>query len=181
MLALDQERILFSFRVDGARINLSATMPTHAQFSRVEAETLDLAQVPLQLIKTATVQAVEAKSQVVSAVTLVVINASVWGREHWWNVVRLLNQPLLTLSLMPESSYGSAPAGAPLTQLRIWQLQQLSAILKDVDAACWSDDPLALSNALEHRVLPWLNGLLTSLELWHETLASSESMQDFSA
>jgi hypothetical protein len=28
-----------------------------------------------------------------------------------------------------------------------------------------------LSNALEYRVVPWLHGLESSLELWHDTLA----------
>jgi hypothetical protein len=75
---------------------------------------------------------------------------------------------------MPESAYGSNSAGANLVQLRNWQLQQLAAILKDVDDACWSDDSAALSNALEYRVLPWLQGLESSLELWHETLACAK-------
>ncbi len=174
-LALEQQRILFSFRVDGARVNLSAMLPTQAHFAKIEAETLDLAQVPLQLIKTAMVQTAEARTQIVSAVTLVLINNSAWAREHWWNLARVLNQPFLTLGLMPESSYGLNPGGASLVQLRKWQLQQLAAILKDVDDACWSDDPAALSNALEYRVMPWLQGLQTSLELWHETLAASQS------
>jgi hypothetical protein len=172
LLALEQQRILFSFRVDGARINLSAMLPTQSRFAKVEAETLDLTQVPLQLIKTAMVQTSEAKSQIISAVTLVLINEPGWAREHWWNLVRVLNQPLLTLSLMPENAYSSTTNGTSLTQLRKWQLQQLAAILKDVDLACWSDEPGALSNALEYRVLPWLQGLQTSLELWHETLAT---------
>jgi len=172
ILALEQQRILFSFRVDGARINLSAMLPTQSRFTKVEAETLHLNQVPLQLIKTAMVQTGEAKSQIISAVTLVLINEPGWAREHWWNLVRVLNQPLLTLSLMPENAYSSTTNGTPLAQLRKWQLQQLAAILKDVDLACWSDEAGALSNALEYRVLPWLQGLQTSLELWHETLAT---------
>ena len=100
------------------------------------------------------------------------INESGWAREHWWNLVRVLNQPFLTLGLLPESVYGSNARGASLAQLRKWQLQQLASIIKDVDEACWSEDPAALSNALEYRVIPWLQGLQTSLELWHDTLAA---------
>jgi hypothetical protein len=176
-LAMDQQRILFSFRVDGARVNLSAMLPTQKRFTKVEAETIELSQVPLQLIKTAMVQTGEAQGQVASAVTLVLINDTGWAREHWWNLVRLLKQPFLTLSLMPETSYAtSAGGGAPLMQLRNWQLQQLAAILKDVDEACWSEDSAALSNALEYRVLPWLQGLESSLELWHETLSAQQEL-----
>jgi hypothetical protein len=175
-LALEQQRILFSLRIDGARINLSAMLPSQRKFERIEAETIDLAQVPLQLIKTAMVQTTEAKTQVLSAVTLVLINENEWAKEHWWNLARLLHQPLLTLSLLPETAYGSGGAGASLAQLRKWQLQQLGAILRDIDESCGSDDPATLSNALEYRVLPWLHGMETSLELWHDTLAARHSL-----
>jgi len=170
-LALGQQRILFSFRVDGARVNLSAMLPTQTRFAKIEAETIDLAQVPVQLIKTARLQTAEAKNQVVCAITLVLINQPGWAREHWWTLVRVLTQPILTLSLIPECSCAVNPSGASLTQLRKWQLQQLGAILKDVDESCWSEEPGDLSSALEGRVLPWLHGLQTSLELWHETLS----------
>ena len=171
-LAMEQQRLLFSFRVDGTRVNLSAMLPTQARFDKVEAETIDLAQVPLQLIRTAMTQTAEAREKVMSTITLVLINDNAWAREHWWNLVRLLKQPFMTLSLMPESSYSSTSGGPSLIQLRRWQLQQLASILKDVDKACWSDDSAALSDALEYRVLPWLQGLQSSLELWHETLAA---------
>jgi hypothetical protein len=171
-LAMEQHRILFSFRVDGARINLSAALPTTARFATIEAETIQLNQVPLQLIKTAMLQIQEARTQISTAVTLVLINESGWAREHWWNLVRVLNLPFLTLSLMPEAAYPSNPGGASLSQLRKWQLQQLASILKDVDEACWSIDPAELSNSLERRVLPWLQGLETSLQIWQEALAS---------
>jgi hypothetical protein len=173
-LALGQRRVLFSFRVDGARVNLAAALPTHPNFSRIEAETIVLAQVPLQLIKTAMLQTAEAKGQVQTAVALVLINSTAWAREHWWNLVRVLNQPILTLSLMPETAYRRSPGGASLLQLREWQLEQLGAIIKDVDDAAWSDAPACLSNALEYRVLPWLHGLETSLALWHDTLLTRE-------
>ena len=100
------------------------------------------------------VQTSEAQSQVLSAVALILINDPGWAREHWWSLARLLHQPLLTLSLMPESAYGSDAAGASLVQLRKWQLQQLGAILRDIDEASCSDDPAALSTALESRVVP---------------------------
>lgn len=129
-LALEKQRILFSLRIDGARVNLSAMLPTQRKFERVEAETIDLAEVPLKLINTAMVQTSEAETQVLSAVALVLINEAGWAREHWWSLARLLHQPLLTLSLMPETAYGSESAGASLVQLRKWQLQQLGAIFK---------------------------------------------------
>ncbi len=132
---------------------------------------MDLAHVPLQLVSTARQQIAKLRNRVESAVTIVLINESRLAREHWWNLARDLKQPLLTLSLMPSSACGSAAGGASLLQLRKWQLQQLAVIIKEVDESCWSIDPAALSNALERRVLPWLDGLRATLDLWHETLS----------
>jgi hypothetical protein len=176
-LALQQQRILFSFRVDGARVNLTAMLPTQTRFEKIEAETVDLEQVPLQLIRTAMLQTAEAKTQVNAAITLVLINQAGWAREHWWNLVRALSQPMLTLSLLPENSCRIRASDASLMQLRRWQLEQLGAILQDVDESCWSEQAVVLSNALEHRVLPWLHGLQTSLELCLETLSLTAPKQ----
>jgi hypothetical protein len=55
-------------------------------------------------------------------------------------------------------------------QLRRWQLQQLAGIIREVDRACQADDPTALSDALEDRVLPWLAGLQETLALLRGTL-----------
>jgi hypothetical protein len=71
---------------------------------------------------------------------------------------------------MPENLCGHSYAGVSPTQLRKWQLQQLGMIMKDIDEACWADDPRILANALECRVLPWLESMKASLELWLETL-----------
>ncbi len=180
-LAMERQRLLFSLRVDGTRMSLSSAVPFPTRFANIAAETIDLAQVPLQLIKTAMTQAAEAQEKVLATVTLVLINEQAPARELWWNLVGLLKQPFMTLSLMPESSYSSSSGGASLMQLRRWQLQQLAAILRDVDEACWSAAPAALSNALEQRVLPWLNGLRSSLELWHETLATRPEYSVMSA
>jgi hypothetical protein len=58
-----------------------------------------------------------------------------------------------------------------MLQLHRWQLQQLGAILRHVDDSCWVEGAADLSNALEQRVLPWLEGLQTTLELWHSNLS----------
>lgn len=170
-LALEQQRILYSFRVDGKPLSLVEPLLTQKPFLRVEGRSLDPAQMPLQLVRTAGRQTAQARIQVLAAVTFVLINETQRNREYWWNLAQDLKQPLLTLSLMPEDSCGAHHGGASLMQLRKWQLQQLAAIIKDVDKTCWSDDPTALSNALEERVLPWLNSLQQSLELLQETLS----------
>jgi hypothetical protein len=173
-LALEQQRLLSALKVDGEALNLTGPVPVERTFTRVEAETIGLDHVPLQLVQTAMEQTIRASGNVACAVSLVMINPGDWARELWWNLARELNQPLLTLSLMPETMHGPANGGTSLKQLRKWQFQQLAAIIKNVDEAAAAADPTALSNALEHRVLPWLNGLLATLDLWHETLLAGE-------
>ena len=172
-IALEQQRFLCAFYVDGQPLGLGECLENGRRFARIEGKTIDLAHVPLQIVATARQQILKIREQVSAAVTRVLINDSRAGRELWWNLARDLKQPLLTLSLMPASSCALPNGSASLMQLRKWQLQQLAAIIKDVDETCWSADPTALSNSLERRVLPWLDGLRATLDLWHETLAAT--------
>src|SRR5262249_41684909 len=154
------------FIADGRTLAAGECLEKGRRFTRVEGKTIELARVPLQIIGTARQQIARIRAQVFSGVTLVLINDCRMSREHWWNLARDLKQPLLTLSLMPTSSYSLPNGSASLLQLRKWQLQQLAAIIRDVDETCWAPDTLALSNALERRVLPWLDGLRATLDLW---------------
>ena len=171
-LALEHQRILCSFNVDGAQAIFSQASLTQKPFARIEARTISLERMPLQLIETALHQIYQAREQVHSVVVLVLINDGVMARESWWNLAKDLKAPLLTLSLVPEWVCGPANGRASLCQLRKWQLQQLASLIRRVDEACWSEDTNVLSDALENRVLPWLESLQDSLELWHETVAA---------
>ena len=171
-LSLERQRILCSFSVDGARINLLQPLLLPRAFARVEGETIGLDQMPLQLVETARCQVAQAREQVLAAVTLVLINDGHVAREVWWNLANELKAPLLTLSLVPETVCGPVNGRATLNQLRKWQLQQLASLIKRVDEACWSKDTNLLSNALENHVLSWLGGLEDFLQLWHETMAA---------
>jgi len=106
----------------------------------------------------------------------VMINEGEIARELWWELASKLNEPLLTLSLLPDDVYQPVSGCASLRQLRKWQLQQLAVIMKDVDAACWTT-PAALSNALENRVLPWLDNLQRTIFLWHQTVMTGLRLQ----
>lgn len=169
--AMEQQRVLCSLIVDGQPYSATDCLQDPARFTKVEAKSIDLAHLPLQLVRTAAEQTAKIRREISSAVTVVLINECRKAREHWWDLARSLKQPLLTLALMPSTAGGPANGGASLLQLRRWQLQQLATIIKEVDESCWSADPTALSNALERRVLPWLDGLRATLDLWHETLA----------
>ena len=87
-------------------------------------------------------------------------------------IARVLKEPLLTLSLLPEGIYHAPEGQVSLMQLRKWQLQQLGSVIQDVNSACEWDCPTVLSDALEKRVLLWLDKLHDSLNLWHETILS---------
>lgn len=169
-LAMEQHRILCSFLVDGEAAVLSSNFPPASRsFSRIEATTMDLEDLPLQILTAARRQIDEARTQAEQAAVLVLINEGCVAREVWWKLARTLKEPLLTLSLLPDTICGSQNGSASLTQLRKWQLEQLATILRAVDEACWSDQSSMLSNALENRVLPWLHKLQELLTLWYQT------------
>lgn len=168
-LAMERQRILCAFSVDGRPANLAQSTASRNGFTRVAAETVDLEDLPRQLIWTALQQTVQAREETLAAVVLVLINEGVVAREFWWKLASELKAPLLTLSLVPESVCGPTHGSVSLTQLRKWQLQQLASIIREVDEACWMEDPNYLSNTLENRVLPWLDKLHESLDLWHKT------------
>jgi hypothetical protein len=168
-LALEQQRVVCHLSVDGFPASLSRPITNKRNFARVEARSFELDEMPIQLIRTALEQTSHARSEVHSAISVVQVEGGRVAREFWWNLTRQLKQPLLTLTFMPEHLCGYAYAGVSPTQLRKWQLQQLGMI-KEIDEACWAEDPSVLANALENRVLPWLGSLQASLELWLETL-----------
>jgi len=87
-----------------------------------------------------------------------------------------LKEPVITLSLLPENTCEPFDNRTSLTQLRKWQLEQVAAIIRDVDEACHSEDTIPLSNALENRVLPWLQSLSELICLWHETVLAGSRL-----
>ncbi len=168
-LALAKQRVLCALSIDDAPVNLALPLVMGKGFCRIAAETIPLEEKSLLLLKTALQQADQARICVETAITLVLINDARVGRELWWNLARQLKEPVLTLSLLPDNACGPANGRASLTQLRKWQLEQVAAIIKDVDVTCHAEDTLPLSNALENRVLPWLQNLIELITLWDET------------
>jgi hypothetical protein len=168
-LALSKQRVLCSLSIDDEPVNLALPLVIGRAFCRVSAETVPLEERSLLVLKTALQQADQARTWVETAITLVLINDVGVARELWWNLAKQLKEPVLTLSLLPDNACGPANGRASLTQLRKWQLEQVAAIIKDVDSTCHAEDTIPLSNALEKRVLPWLQNLVELITLWHET------------
>jgi hypothetical protein len=169
-LALERQRVLYSLSVDGQPVNLTLPLPGRAGFCRVEGGTVALEETSLLLLKRAFQQADYARECVETALTLVLINDGQVAHEVWWNLALVLKEPVLTLSLLPDGICGAPDGSTSATQLRKWQLEQIAAIIRDVDEACHSPETIPLSNALENRVLPWLHNLSELISLWHETI-----------
>jgi hypothetical protein len=175
-LALENQRVLCTFNVDGCVTNLALPLPRFAKFSRIEAESVALDESILLLLKTAYHQTSHARECVEAALTLVLINNANVARELWWNLAHQLKEPVLTLSLLPDHLCGQSTGSASLKQLRKWQLEQVAAIIRAVDHACDSGNTIHISNALENRVLPWLEKLGELIQLWHETVLAGSRL-----
>jgi len=175
-LALEYQRVITSFTVDGIAARPTPN-PQNGSFSRVEARTVDLDEMPIQLIRTAIQQASHVARQLHSAVTLVLINEGQVAREFWWDLAREWKEPLVTLSLLPDAICGPDNGRASLSQLRKWQFQQLARIIQEVDQACWGPDNSTLSCVLETRALPWLENLKATLDLWLAAASASARLQ----
>ena len=175
-LALERQRILYSLSVDGQPVNLALPLRGRETFCRVEAGTVALEETALLLLKKAFQQADYARECVETALTLVLINDGQVAHEVWWNLAMVLKEPVLTLSLLPDGVGGAPDGQTSATQLRKWQLEQIAAIIRDVDEACRSHETISLSNALENRVLPWLQHLSELISLWHETVLAGSRL-----
>ena len=172
-IALEQQRVLSVLTVDGSIANLSQPLNSGKKFFRVEAESVSLNEAAVLILKAAAQQTEAARERTEKALTLVLINDSKVARELWWDLAGQLKVPVVTLSLLPDNSPGSPRCGVSLGQLRNWQLEQIAAIMREVDQACHTCDTILLSNALETRVLPWLHKLSELITLWQETVLAS--------
>jgi hypothetical protein len=165
-LALARQRVLAEFSVDGAPVDLALPMET-LSFRRIDAVTIPLEEFPLLVLVTAARQVARVRAAVESSLTLVLINNPANARELWWNIAAQIKEPVLTLSLMPEN-YCRHCCGTTFDKLRRWQLEQIALIIRRVDGHCDGPDNIALSDALEKLVVPWLDVLSQHISLWHE-------------
>jgi len=170
-LTLGKQRVLFSLSVDGQLVNLAQPPPGISDFSRVDAESITLGELPLLLLTTAQQQVDRVCEAIENALTLVLINDSATARELWWDIARQLKDPVLTLSLMPEQVCKLCST-VPFERLRKWQLEQIATIVREVDAICENGDNIKISDALERRVLPWVQKLNDLVRLWYQAVSA---------
>jgi hypothetical protein len=173
-LALEKNRLLCAIKVDGVALNLAENLLSYRRFSRVEAETIHVEQLPLQLVQTALRQCAQLKGHLRQAVARMMINDSSNARHLWWNLASELKHPLVTLGLLSNEAYELVQDGGSVSQLRNGHLQQLAVIMREIDKLPCSDDPTALSDSLEEQVFPWLARLEKSLTQALETLLARQ-------
>ena len=171
-LALEKQRILSNFAVDGIPVHLAQPLESGTGFFRVDAESIPLGELPLLLLASAQQQAERIQADIEKALTLVLINSQSAASEIWWGIARQLKEPILTLSLMPESVCKLCST-VSFERLRQWQLQQIAAIIREVNAVCERGDSIGISDALERRVLPWVQKLSDLIQLWLQAVSAS--------
>ena len=171
MRALEKQRVLSVLFLDGEPVNLNLLFANTNGGSRIEAESISLNQLPLLLLNNAQAQVCSVREAVETAISLVLINSPSIACEVWWNIACQLKEPVLTLSLMPLGVC-KACSNTSFDQLRKWQLEQIAAIVKEMDVVCQSLDTLKISDALENRVLNWLTKLDELIRLWLNALSA---------
>jgi hypothetical protein len=169
--ALEKQRVLSAITVDGRPLELARASDENTAFNVVEAESIPLDELPLLLLNTAQQQVDRAREAVEQAMTLVLINNCDTARELWWNHAHLLKDPVLTLSLMPDHVCRLC-SNMSFERLRKWQLEQIAAIIREVDRACDSGDNIQISDVLEGRVLPWLQKLADLVRVWYQAVSA---------
>lgn len=173
-VALANRRILGDILLDGRPV--SALQPAASRrFSRIDAVTVPLGELPLVLLATASQQVVRARESVESALTLVLINDPATARELWWKIAGQLKEPVLTLSLMP-GYLCQLWCGTTFQKLREWQLEQIAAIIRRVDHACDLQNNILLSDSLEQLVLPWLEKVAEHIALWENATSAGSRL-----
>jgi hypothetical protein len=177
-LALAQERVLSHCLVDGRPANSSGFGWANNSFRSFEARTSPPADLASEILQTALRQTAAARTLVETAVPLVLINDAPLARELWCHLASQLKEPLLTLGLLPDSHYRQPDGCVSFQQMRLWQIEHYAAIIEQVNEASALEDTGALSNALEHRVLPWLQKLHDLIELWHQTALAGARILD---
>jgi hypothetical protein len=176
-MALQQQRVLCSIHVAGWAISGAARSAESAALLRVEASTMELGDRTSLILNMALEQSGRVMRRVTKAIALVLINEAKVARELWWSLAKELKEPVLTLSLLPDNVCGPSHGQASFTQLRKWQLEQLAAIIRDVDEACESESTLELSDALAAHVLPWIESQLQLIKLWRDTVRAGSAHQ----
>jgi len=167
-LALQQQRIVSALSMEVESVNCLAASPRQKPLCRITATTTNMEHLHLHIVHTALQQVEQVRELVQDAVVDVQINEGCLSHARWRELAESLQEPLVTLSALPEAACG--PPGTNANQLRKWQFEQLTAVRNDVDEACRRNNATSLLYALENRVLAWLNSLRDMLSLWRETL-----------
>ena len=167
-LVLCQRRILHGMVVEGVTPDLQRPAWSFDTFHQVVAATISFDDLAFQLLRLARQQVAQLRARAEAAVLLVLIHEWPGVQRIWWDLLPDLKEPLVTLSFLPDLGRPTAgPLDAPAATCA-GQAQELGRIQQEVEGHCAFHDTLALSDTLEHRLLPWLTQLLDTLAQLHE-------------
>ncbi len=178
MMALRQRRVISTVRADGRTIGPDISGSGLQNVQLIEAETMGLEQMPLQVIATALEQTDRLLDHTAAALAQMCINDATGAREIWWRLAGELKLPLVTLSLLPQNA--PAVGAAATLQQRRWQLEQLAQIIQSLDQEAQDGTARGLIGALETRLWPWLRALRQTLLLQREVLAAGTRLASVS-
>lgn len=164
-VVLSRRRLLCMLHVDGVPTDLDNPSPLHKPTRVVSAESIAFDQLHQQLVLLTRERVKLLIERTRSAALLVLINDWEQSRRIWNNLLPELRQALLALCVLPPMA--NAVDRESYSNVRLAEL--LGRILADVNYVMSQRSPEELSDALEQRVLPWLDLLQLSLEKWNET------------
>ncbi|HOW64081.1 MAG TPA: hypothetical protein P5186_12380 [Candidatus Paceibacterota bacterium] len=163
LAALRKERVLSVLRVDGVEVSLIHPPVLHHGFKTVEAESISLLDYSRILLRRVQDQVHLIRRRLEALVLLVLINDSRTIDWLWRGLLSDLQVPLIKLGFLQE--FFSAPNDQLEMELRVlnshWQ--EFRLLWQRLEGVYALRDNLALSDALEHDLLPWVMRLQRSL------------------
>lgn len=164
-VVLSRSRLLCTLHVDGVPTDLDNPSSLHRPTRVVAAESIAFDQLHQQLVLLTRERVKLLIERTRNAALIVLINDWEQGRRIWNSLLPELRQALLALCVLPPTGPG---AGAELySNVRLAEF--LGRIFADINDVVSQRSPEELSDALEQRVVPWLDLLQLSLEKWNET------------
>jgi hypothetical protein len=159
LMALRQDRVLSGLSVDGIEVSLLHPPDWASPFHTIAGRTISLHDYSQQLLLRVLQQVDQVCHRTEELVLLVLINE--WPAMDWlWRTLQSdIQAPMVKLGLLQEFlNLQPQSADTPANQLGLFW-REFRATWHRLDEVYLRQDKLALSDALEQDLLPWLNNL----------------------
>ena len=172
-VAAQNDRVLWSLHVDGAKICLSRSLAPAIR--QVQASTISLDEFCQHLVASGQAKVKALQEAIESAVLTVVINDWSAARQLWRQWQPLLREPLYALDTVRELVQSRVPASVPSSLLtrRIDEIGNINAQVESLFLEFSSRDDateglVEFSEILEQRLIPWLHNVSDAFAWFHE-------------